>query len=258
MERGVDWFRCPAVSNPPLMCYRARHRHLVQRDPFASRASQRATDSFTMAAHLVTGSSATAWLSYTLGDRFTEQLGQREQRCNAVRSRKACTAGAGNQRIVVRLKSASPSCGAARIDRCGRNGQHLSGTRAQQVDTNGLGSSAANAQIQQIDANATSPNPASTATDKVAPIRAVCRKWSCTGTKSAQNIQSIPMTVTAITGAQLENQNIQNFQQFAIQNPQIQFISSASCQRGGVHAWHQRRGRRQFHRRTRKRLRISE
>lgn len=102
----------------------------------------------------------------------------------------------------------------------------ISAARAQQADTNGVGP-AANMQIQQIDSNATSANPAAApAAGDNAANEGGLQEVVVTATKSAENIQSIPMTVTAVTGAQLSNQNVTNFQQLAIQNPQIQFISS--------------------------------
>jgi outer membrane receptor protein involved in Fe transport len=50
-----------------------------------------------------------------------------------------------------------------------------------------------------------------------------------TATKQAENIQNVPVTVTAVTQAALENQNIQNFRDFALQMPQIQYESNGGA-----------------------------
>jgi iron complex outermembrane recepter protein len=102
----------------------------------------------------------------------------------------------------------------------------VSAARAQQADTSTVSLPAANAQIQKADADANAPNPppATSTTSNQSGLEEVI----VTASKQATNIQSLPMTVTAITGAQLSNQNIQNFQQFAMEMPQIQIESNGN------------------------------
>lgn len=99
----------------------------------------------------------------------------------------------------------------------------ISAARAQQADTSNVSLAAGSAQIQQADA--TSPNPAP-APGTTAGEQGGLQEVVVTATKRAENIQSIPMTVTAITNAQLSNENIQDFKQLTTFNPQVQFISS--------------------------------
>jgi iron complex outermembrane recepter protein len=99
----------------------------------------------------------------------------------------------------------------------------ISAARAQQADPNAV-NLAASSQVQQADA--TSPSPAAAASSTASADQGGLQEVTVTASKQATNIQSLPMTVTAVTQATLTNQNIQNFQQFATQMPQLQFQSS--------------------------------
>jgi iron complex outermembrane recepter protein len=79
------------------------------------------------------------------------------------------------------------------------------------------------APLQQPDATATTAAgpPAPTAVADQSGLQEVV----VTATRRAEDIQNIPLTISALGQATLENQNIQNFQDYALALPQVSFTS---------------------------------
>jgi outer membrane receptor protein involved in Fe transport len=95
----------------------------------------------------------------------------------------------------------------------------ISAARAQQADTSLLPVASA-LPVQQADA--TNPPPAATNT---ASTDQGLQEVIVTATKRAENIQSIPLTISAISEATLENRNIENFEDYALAMPQVSFTN---------------------------------
>lgn len=95
----------------------------------------------------------------------------------------------------------------------------ISAARAQQAPSS-INLSSADASIQQSDADATTNS--STAATSASADQGGLQEVVVTATKQAENIQSVPVTVTALTGAALSNQGIQNVRDLVLQMPQIQ------------------------------------
>ncbi len=106
----------------------------------------------------------------------------------------------------------------------------ISAARAQTANTDNASLPAVSTQAQQVDAP--SPNPAPAAAN-TASDQGGLQEVVVTASKQAVNIQNVPMTVTAVTGAALTNQDVQNFSDFAKEMPQLAFESAgtpgASC-----------------------------
>ncbi len=96
----------------------------------------------------------------------------------------------------------------------------ISAARAQQSDPSSASFSAASAQSQQADAPSANAAPAA-ASAEAGSLQEVI----VTATKRAENIQSIPLTISAIGEATLENQNIQDFNDYAMMMPQVSFTN---------------------------------
>lgn len=96
----------------------------------------------------------------------------------------------------------------------------ISAARAQQADTSLL--PAASTPVQQANATSTdtAATPSSTNTDQNALQEVIV-----TATKRAENIQSIPVTISAINQESLENRNIQSFEDYALAMPQVSFTN---------------------------------
>ncbi len=108
----------------------------------------------------------------------------------------------------------------------------ISAARAQQLDGSSVSLSATGSQTQQSAATAATATAAPAGTTAEANQGGL-QEVIVTATKQAENIQNIPVTVTAVTQAALENQNIQNFKDFALQMPQIQFETEGGAPGGG-------------------------
>src|SRR5665213_2373260 len=88
----------------------------------------------------------------------------------------------------------------------------ISAARAQQAGPNSL--AGASTPTQQADASG--PNQSDQLQEVVV-----------TATKRAADIQSIPVTISVIGTAALENQHIQNFQDYATALPQVSFVNNS-------------------------------
>jgi iron complex outermembrane recepter protein len=101
----------------------------------------------------------------------------------------------------------------------------ISAARAQQADTVNINLVAASAQTQQTNATSANPAPAPEAAGTTAADQGGLQEVIVTATKRAENIQSIPLTISAISQASLENQNIQSFEDYAMAMPQVSFTN---------------------------------
>jgi iron complex outermembrane recepter protein len=106
----------------------------------------------------------------------------------------------------------------------------IASARAQQVDTGVVGSATSGAQAQQSSAAAAAPSatPSATGTAALAETSAAqggLQEVIVTATKRAESIQSLPLTISAISQTSLENQNIQDFQDYALALPQVSFTN---------------------------------
>jgi outer membrane receptor protein involved in Fe transport len=98
----------------------------------------------------------------------------------------------------------------------------ISAARAQQPDSAAAG--AARSDAEQASAPSAVPAANTTAADTSA-AQGGLQEVIVTATKRAADIQSIPLTISAIGSAALENQNIQNFQDYALALPQVSFTN---------------------------------
>ena len=105
----------------------------------------------------------------------------------------------------------------------------ISAARAQQPAPSIL--SAATAQSQQADAAGANPSAASTPAqqaDASGPnLSDQLQEVVVTATKRSENMQDIPITMTAITSAALANQDIQDFNDYAMALPQVSFTNNS-------------------------------
>lgn len=105
----------------------------------------------------------------------------------------------------------------------------ISAARAQQPPPSIL--SAATVQSQQAYAAIANPSAASTPAQQAEASRSdqsdQLQEVVVTATKRSESMQNIPITITAITSAALENQNIQNFNDYALALPQVSFTNDS-------------------------------
>ena len=105
----------------------------------------------------------------------------------------------------------------------------ISAARAQQPAPSIL--SAATAQSQQAEAAGANPSAASTPARQAdasgSDVSDQLQEVVVTATKRSENMQNIPITISAITSAALANQNIQDFNNYAMALPQVSFTNNS-------------------------------
>lgn len=101
----------------------------------------------------------------------------------------------------------------------------ISAARAQQADSGAAAAAAFDSQAQQPAASAATPPATATPADAGAAEGGL-QEVIVTATKRAADIQSIPLTITAIGSATLENRNVENFQDYALSLPQVSFTNN--------------------------------
>lgn len=96
----------------------------------------------------------------------------------------------------------------------------IAAARAQQPDPNSTAIATLTAPVPAA-ADAASPAPAGAVSAGDAELQEV----TVTATRRAENIQNVPITISAISSASLQNQDIQDFKDYALALPQVSFVN---------------------------------